>query len=106
MHFRVVTTNVHAITQSHIHIGDFGVNGPIVVFLYGFNAAGTESAGILSEGDFTAANLIARPAIGFGATMPELVAKLRSGGAYVNVHTIAHPGGEIRGQIEERGPTR
>jgi hypothetical protein len=29
-----------------------------------------------------------------------LVADIKAGNAYVNVHTTAHPGGEIRGQIQ------
>jgi hypothetical protein len=106
MSYKVITSEMHGVTQSHIHIGNFGTNGPIVVFLFGFISGGVDTDGILAQGSFTAANLIARPGIGFGATMPELVAKLRSGGAYVNVHTVAHPGGEIRGQIEEHGPTK
>lgn len=57
-------------------------------------------------GTITQANLIARPAIGFGANMAELLAVMRSGNAYVNVHTVQIPAGEIRGQIHERGPTR
>ena len=28
-----------------------------------------------------------------------LAAKIRSGTAYINVHTLANPGGEIRGQL-------
>ena len=31
----------------------------------------------------------------------ELVAAIRSGVTYANVHTTAHPGGEIRGQIND-----
>lgn len=106
MSYKVITSAMTGITQSHIHIGNPGVNGPIVVFLFGFNPAGVTNDGILAQGTFTAANLIARPAIGFGATMPELIAALRTGHAYVNVHTLTHTGGEIRGQIEEHGPTR
>ena len=103
MHYKLVVANTDNVTQAHIHIGPRGANGPVVVFLYGFNPAGTSENGVLSEGEFTGANLIARPAIGFGATMPELVSALRSGNAYVNVHTIQLPGGEIRNQVEAAG---
>lgn len=106
MSYKVITSPMVAVTQSHIHIGNVGVNGPIVVFLFGFVSGGVNTDGILSQGTFTASNLIPRPAIGFGGTMAELLAALRGGHAYVNVHTVAHPGGEIRGQIEEHGPTK
>ena len=33
------------------------------------------------------------------ATLADLLAKIRSGGAYTNVHTIQWPAGEIRGDI-------
>ena len=105
LRYRLVTSRMQDITQSHIHIAPRGVNGPVVVFLFGLVAAGQDNAGILAEGTITAANLIARPAIGFGATMPELVAAMRNGNAYVNVHTTSWPGGEIRGQIKETGPS-
>ena len=106
LHYKLIVANIENVTQSHIHLAPAGVNGPVVVFLFGFVAGGVTTNGILAEGDITAANLIARPAIGFGATMPELVAALRNGGAYVNVHTVAVPAGEIRGQVGERGPTQ
>jgi hypothetical protein len=106
LHYKLIVANIDHVTQSHIHLAPAGVNGPVVVFLFGFVAGGVTENGVLAEGDITAANLIARPAIGFGATMPELVAAMRSGGAYVNVHTVALPGGEIRDQVKENGPTR
>lgn len=34
-----------------------------------------------------------------GMTLEDLVALIESGDAYVNVHTVANPGGEIRGQV-------
>jgi CHRD domain len=37
------------------------------------------------------------PAAGF----EEFVRALRNGNAYVNVHTTASPGGEIRGQVRD-----
>jgi hypothetical protein len=105
LRYRLTVANIEGVTQAHIHLAPAGVNGPVVVFLYGFNPAGTSTNGILAEGTITQANLIARPAIGFGGTMPELVARMRSGGAYVNTHTLAHPPGEVRGQVREAGPS-
>jgi hypothetical protein len=106
LHYKLIVANIENVTQSHIHIADSEHAGPVVVFLFGFVAGGVTENGVLAEGDITQANLIARPAIGFGATMQELVAALRSGNAYVNVHTVAWPGGEIRGQVAETGPTQ
>jgi hypothetical protein len=106
LHYKLIVANIENVTQSHIHLAPAGVNGPVVVFLFGLVPGGVTQNGVLAEGDITAANLIARPAIGFGATMPELIAAMRSGGAYVNVHTVAIPAGEIRDQIQENGPTR
>lgn len=104
--FKLITSDVADITQSHIHFGAAGSNGPVVVFLFGIVPEGVTSTGILSQGVITEADLIERPGIGFGATMPELVAAMRTGGAYVNVHTLAWPGGEVRGQVREAGPSQ
>ncbi|WP_342707195.1 CHRD domain-containing protein [Fontibacillus panacisegetis] len=34
-----------------------------------------------------------------GKTINDLLREFRNGNAYVNVHTIGHPDGEIRGQV-------
>jgi hypothetical protein len=102
--YQLVVANIENVTQSHIHLAAAGANGPIVVFLFGFVAAGVTDQGVLAEGTITEANLIPRPAIGFGGTMAELIEAIETGGAYVNVHTIAHPGGEMRGQTRVAGP--
>jgi hypothetical protein len=34
-----------------------------------------------------------------GQSLEDLVEVIEAGGAYVNVHTVAHRGGEIRGQL-------
>ena len=47
---------------------------------------------ILAEGTFTAANVT-------GISFADLLAAIRAGNTYVNVHTTAFPGGEIRGQL-------
>ncbi|HEV8303676.1 MAG TPA: CHRD domain-containing protein [Gemmatimonadales bacterium] len=102
--YKLIVANIENVTQSHIHLAPTGVNGPIVVFLFGFVAGGVTEDGVLAEGTITQANLIPRPAIGFGGTMAELIEAIETGGAYVNVHTVAHPGGEMRGQTRVAGP--
>lgn len=101
--YKELVANIVGITQSHIHCGAAGVNGPIVVFLFGFIPEGETLNGILAQGSFKEENIIPRPdsaaCPGGVATLEELLAKMEAGGAYVNVHTLEHPGGEIRGQI-------
>jgi len=85
-------------TAAHIHLGAAGSNGPVIAFLFGPNAAGTNA--ITQSGDLTAANLVGPLA---GKTWAEFTAALNSGQLYVNVHSIANPGGEIRVQIPGSG---
>lgn len=95
---------IDGVTQSHIHCGAAGVNGPVVVFLFGFEADGVTVNGTLAEGTITAADVIPRedsPACPGGlADFEDLLDKMMAGETYVNVHTLAHPPGEIRGQID------
>jgi hypothetical protein len=92
-------TAIQNVTASHIHLGAYIQNGPVVAFLY--NGGGTPrnfAAGeLIARGTLTDASVIARP--GFTPTIANLVERIRQGRAYVNVHTTAHPGGEVRGQI-------
>ena len=53
--------------------------------------------GVLARGTITAANLVGPLK---GKAVEDLVRDIRAGDAYVNVHTTAHPAGEIRGQIK------
>jgi hypothetical protein len=94
------------------------VNGPIVVWLYPSTAptpgpvGGGRTDGVLAEGTITSANIATGPSVPVGYTFERLVAEMRAGLAYVNVHTndgLAptntgpgdFPGGEIRAQIVE-----
>jgi CHRD domain len=101
--FSGLTSNA---TQSHIHFAERGVNGGVFVFLctnLGNGPAGTAACpagGGTVTGTITAASIIGVPtqnipAGDFGA----LGRILRSGDAYVNVHTKNFPAGEIRGQV-------
>jgi hypothetical protein len=100
------------VTQSHIHVGQRGVSGAIVIFLC-TNLGNAAPAGITvqacptSEGTLTgtatAANVIAVAAQGVAANaFATVLDAIRAGVAYVNLHTAAHPGGEIRGQLTHK----
>ena len=79
-------------TAAHIHVGAPGANGPIVFTL----ATAPLSSPV--SGTLTAARLEPRPAQGINS-FEDAVNAILSGNAYVNVHSEANPGGEIRGQL-------
>ena len=107
--YKLSVSNIENVVQSHIHVQAPGVNGPVVVFLFGPVAAGGGTVhGVLAEGAITAADLIGPLE---GMTLADLLAEIQSGNAYVNVHTDDgvdppntgpgdFPGGEVRGQIK------
>jgi len=80
---------------SHIHCGPAGANGPVVAFLAAPVPGGFDGT-VEVKATLTDANII-NPAC--GATIAELVDAMEAGGTYVNAHSSAHPGGEVRGQI-------
>src|SRR5262245_25661315 len=85
------------ITQSHIHCAPAGVNGPVVVFLAGLHAAGLDIDGKWVSNATIKDTSITNPAC--GATVAALAVSMRAGNTYVNVHSVAHPAGVVRGQI-------
>lgn len=101
--YLLIVANIDGVTQAHIHCGTPDVAGPVVAFLFGFEAAGVTVNGVLAEGTITEANVIPRAdsaaCPGGVATLADIVEKMRTGGAYANVHTLTWPGGEIRGPI-------
>ena len=97
-----------AVQQAHIHFGQKGVTGPISVFLctnLGNGPAGTQPcpappatiSGTITAVDVT--NLANERGISAGE-FDELLAAIRAGVTYVNVHSTRWPGGEIRSQID------
>lgn len=102
--YRLNVANIEDVLQSHIHIGEAGSNGPVVVFLYPSAPPAMlipgRSDGTLATGVITAANL---RGILAGQPLSVLWDHIQAGNAYVNVHTVANPGGEIRGQLNASG---
>jgi hypothetical protein len=78
-------------TASHIHRGGAGVAGPVVLPFSGSLASPFSKT-------FTAADYVAAP--GAPPDFASFLTALKTGGAYVNVHSAACKPGEIRGQIQ------
>jgi hypothetical protein len=97
--YTLLTYGLVDVTQAHIHIGAPDVNGPVAAFLFGLADPAVNRDGILARGTITEGDLIATGGV-FDGTMGALLDDLRAGNAYVNVHTVANPAGEIRGTID------
>ncbi|MBP1992067.1 hypothetical protein J2Z66_003675 [Paenibacillus eucommiae] len=89
--------NIANVTQGHIHLGPRGVNGPVVVFLFGPSKFGISVRKGVIRGVITASDLVGPLA---GKSLAHLINEFQKGNAYVNVHTVQNPNGEIRGQIK------
>jgi hypothetical protein len=85
-------------TAGHIHIGSKATPGP--------TALNFPPALVGRTGDFamtfrlgdTPGVFVPRPAIGIN-TIDDAIQAIIGGNAYVNVHSMQNPGGEIRGQL-------
>jgi hypothetical protein len=98
--YRIRLNDGLRVFMAHIHCAPAGANGPIVVWLAGnpgSDRAWEVDGKWIDNASFTDADVI--PGTGCGDNLAELIETLRNGGAYVNVHTRANPGGEVRGQI-------
>lgn len=93
--YSIEVHGLHNVTGTHIHSGAAGVNGPIRVNFITVPLTSPVSAGdgVLIEGSFTAADVTV-------VTFDQLIEQMRTGNAYLNVHSPTYPGGEIRGQIQ------
>jgi hypothetical protein len=103
------------VTQAHIHVAQPGVNGVIV---YWFCQTATNPSPIAStqtcpqsgtiSGTITPADIVQPtpppppPQQIFAGDLFKVIAAIRAGFAYANVHTNVSPGGEIRGQIGDK----
>jgi len=90
-------------TAAHIHVGQRAVAGGVSAFLCGGGGkpACPPTSGTVT-GIITAADVRDLPLQGVAlGELGDLLRAIRSGNAYVNVHSLpTWPGGEIRGQIK------
>lgn len=99
--YKLTYTTETAAQAAHIHLGQRSVNGGVSAFLCGGGdkppcpPAGGTVSGVIDPSDVIGPN---GQGIEPGA-MNELLAAMRAGVTYANVHSTRFPGGEIRGQI-------
>ncbi len=104
MDVEVTVNRIENVTQAHIHLGGPEESGPPIVQLYGpAELVGRESGRLFSK-TVTAGDLLDLQQAGKGGspTLGDLIDEMIAGNTYINVHTAANPGGEIRGQIRSR----
>jgi len=98
--FAINVSNIVGTRLAHIH-GPAAADGSntasvVVTLLTPIAAPGTNiAAGVLSSGTFPSATY----ALSANIVMDSVLAWMRTGRAYVNVHTVANGGGEIRGTV-------
>jgi Cu/Zn superoxide dismutase len=80
----------------HIHIAAATANGPVMIPFATVTATG--STGTFNAADYAGGD-------GLPADWAGVLAAIRAGNTYVNIHTAANPPGEIRGQLPAGAPS-
>lgn len=94
--YTITVAGITNVVASHIHVARQGVNGSIAVdFFAGTQPPAGTLNGQLATGTIGTGNMTATSPITFASLLP----LMRTGDVYINVHTQAFSGGEIRGQI-------
>jgi hypothetical protein len=109
--FEITYTGIQGtVTQSHMHVGQRGVNGGVVLWICqtATNPGPTTNVCTTPNGHFAGTwrpgdvQTLATQQIKTGQ-LDEVIEAIRAGLAYVNVHSNLSPGGEIRGQVRVSG---
>ena len=94
LEFELRVANIEDVVAAHVHCAPDGVNGPVGVTL--FSGGPVSPDGTLAEGTLDAPD--EDNECGWG-DLEDVRTAMENGYAYVNVHTVDNPPGEIRGQV-------
>lgn len=95
--YTLVLRDIENPSAAHIHLGEAGKNGAVLATLFSGPKKEGKFRGNIAQASLTDKDLTGELK---GKSIGALVELIKSGRAYVNVHTDAYPGGEIRGQIK------
>lgn len=101
LEYELKLRRISGLTMAHLHLGSSGTNGPVVVTLFTLPSPGGEDGKLDGHGYVSKSSLVGPLAGDWDGFM----AALAAGQIYVNAHTVAHPGGEVRGQLVPPGGT-
>ena len=98
--FELSVGNMAGITQAHLHTAAAGANGNVLAWLLPVNGNAAQAGsvaltGVISIGDIAPSWIRGTPRL----AMDSVVALMRAGRAYVDLHSTTLPNGELRGQV-------
>jgi hypothetical protein len=94
-----LTAHGSGLTMAHIHEGAKGTNGPVIVTLF---MAGSPSG--VSDINISGAITPSMLSGDYAGKFNQFVQDMKAGKFYVNVHSVDHPDGIIRGQVQYTAP--
>ena len=88
------------ITQAHLHTAAAGANGNVLAWLLPVNGNAAQAGsvaltGVVSLGDIAPSWIRGTPRL----AMDSVVALMRAGRVYVDLHSTTFTNGELRGQV-------
>ncbi len=101
--YLINVTGIDKVTAAQIHSGPQGENGPMLALLFRSSDVQTENLnGTLIQGNITE-TMLEGPYL--GRPVSELANGMQNNTTYVNVLTVEHANGELRGQIMSANST-
>ena len=97
VHYQLRVSEISDLTVARLHEGGAGATGTTILTLYGGPTKAGVFSGVVTQGSFTAAQLLGPLT---GKTIADFLALVKSGQVYLNVGTNGHIEGEIRGQVK------
>lgn len=91
--FKLNVVDLTDVVAAHIHCAPAGANGPVGVTLFSGGPA-------TKNGRIASGTILPDPGNACGwADVADVLGAIGAGNAYINVHTLSVPSGEIRGQL-------